>query len=901
MAAQRLILVDGSNYIFRAYFALQQGRSGTRNIQLSTQSGMPTGGLLVFANMLMRLYLDEKPERWAVVFDAPVPSFRAAIDPEYKANRTAPPDDLKIQFPFFERIVDAFRLPVIRVGGVEADDVIATLTRKARALGYDVDIFSGDKDLMALVDGHVRVIDSMRDVAYDAEKVAEKFGVPASQVIPFLALRGDGIDNVPGVEGIGDVTAAKLLKEHGSIAGITAAADEGRIKGKMGERLRDPVQRANLARSEKLVALKDDVELPRELDSLGRQDWDLPALASILTELEFFKLLARVEATFESDRSVYRLITSEDELAGLIGKARAAGELALHVLSTSKNVLLGVSLAAPGVPAAYVPVAHRYLGAPAQLSAEKLVAALKPVLLDAGLPKHIHDLKAALVVFAAYGVAEIVGVRTDPMIAGYLLDATTAAYDLHALAKQHLSHDAIPLHQVTGKGKEQKPLDESSLDVCMPYCAEAAELTLALGKLLRPRLEKDGLLSLHDDLELPLSRVLAVMERSGVRVDAAALRAQSAAIGEEIAGLERSIQEAAGGPINVGSPKQLGELLFDKLGLRSDKMRKTKSGAYSTDAEQLEELADAHPVVKMILDHRELTKLKGTYLDALVPLVDPRTSRLHTVYLQAAATTGRLSSKEPNVQNIPVRTAKGREIRRAFLADPGMVLVSADYSQIELRVIAHLSADPTLVKAFAENIDVHAQTAAEVFGIPLSEVNKDHRRVAKAVNYGLGYGQTDFGLSRALDIPRAEARTYIERYFERFARVKSFMEGAIAEAKTRLWVQTILGRRIPIPALASSRYGERSAAERLARNAPIQGSAADILKLAMLACQKLCDGSDGQARMLLTVHDELVFEVVESGAKDFAASVKSAMENAYQLSVPLEVDVGIATSWADAH
>jgi len=901
----RFIVVDGSNYIFRAFFALQMQRSGRPDVRLSTSYGMPTGALYVFSNMLMRLYLDEKPDLCAVVFDAPEPSFRMAIDPEYKANRNEAPDDLKPQFPWFEKIVGAFQLPILRIGGVEADDVIATLTKQARARGLDVTIFTGDKDLMALVDDHVSVVDTMRDVVYDPAKVNEKFGVPAAQVLPWLALRGDSIDNVPGVAGIGDVTATKLLREHGSIEAILAAADAGAIKGKMGERLRDPVQRAALERSQKLVALKDDVELPAEIGTLRRREWDTTGLAAVFRELEFGRLLARLETTFVSYKDRYKTILELAALDQLIAECKQAGEVALWFAPIAalpgRTRLLGVALAATGCCAGYVPFAHRYLGAPVQLDVDVVLQRLAPLLADPTLPKHIHNLKDALVALANHGITQVEGIRSDPMLASYLLDATQASHEIAELAHAHLSHTCVPLAQVTGKGKDTQPLPECDLAAVTTYAAEAADATLALGKLLRARLDSGGLASLHDTMELPLSRVLAVMERTGIRVEAQVLREMSQKVGEDCQRLERLIQEEAGFPINVNSPKQLGELLFEKLGLRSDKMRKTKAGVYSTDAEQLEELVDLHHVVKHILDHRELIKLKGTYLDAIPPLVDARTSRLHSSYMQAVATTGRLSSENPNIQNIPVRTELGRSIRRAFVTDPGWVLVSADYSQIELRIIAHLSKDPRLVEAFEKNIDVHAQTAAEVFGIPLTEVTGEHRRVAKAVNYGLGYGQSEFGLSRALDIPREEARLYIERYFARFAGVREYMTSAIAEAHKSLSVSTLLGRRVQIPALGSNRYNDRAAAERLARNAPIQGTAADILKLAMLACQKLCDASGGRARMLLTVHDELVFEVVETEAEGFAAAAREAMESAYRLAVPLQVDVGIAKSWADAH
>jgi DNA polymerase-1 len=532
---------------------------------------------------------------------------------------------------------------------------------------------------------------------------------------------------------------------------------------------------------------------------------------------------------------------------------------------------------------------------PRQLDAAAVAAALAPLLVDPAVAKIVHDVKAARL---ALGVP-IDPPLVDSMLAAYLLDPGAANYALGPLGKRYLDHTPMPIEEVSGKGREAKPFGEGDVGAATRFAGEQADLALALGKLLGGRVRQAGMGPLMDDLELPLARILGEMEITGILVDVNVLRELGQKLGEECAALERKIQEIAGFPVNPLSPKQLGELLFERLGLRSDNMRKVKSGGYSTDAEQLEELIDDHPIIRPLLEHRELIKLKGTYLDALPTHVSAEDGRLHTSYIQVGASTGRLASKDPNVQNIPIRTAQGREIRRAFIAPPGKVLVSADYSQIELRIIAHLSSDPLLVRAFAEDVDVHAQTAAEVFGVPLAEVTPAMRRVAKAVNYGLGYGQSEYGLSRALDIPREEAHRYIDTYFGRFAGVREYMQAAIAEARRAQVLRTLLGRRIPIPMITSGRYAERAAAERFARNAPIQGSAADILKLAMLRMDAACRGT--AARMTLTVHDELVFEVPEGAAQAFAATAKGEMEAAYTLAVPLKVDVGIAASWAGAH
>jgi DNA polymerase I len=890
-AVTRFTIVDGSGYIFRAYFALKQARSGGRSIELSTSYGMPTGALHVFSSMMMRLHLDEKPELAAVVFDAEGQTFRHKLDREYKATRRDMPPDLAPQLPWFERIAVAFRMPVLRVPGVEADDVIASLVRRARAFGMEVVIYGADKDLMQLVGPGVTMIDSMREITYDAERVKQKFGVGPEKVRDWLALRGDSSDNIPGVEGIGEVTATKLLTEFGTIEGVLANLDK--VRGKIADKLRDPVQLRALELSRTLVTLRDDIEVP-DLLSFGRKEWDQPALTEIFTALEFTSILTRLQATFATDPATYRTLLDVADVEALLARARAAGEVAVHVVSTppgpSKPALVGVALAVPGEAPAYVPSSHRYLGAPRQIEPAALLALLRPILTDPAVRKVVHDVKSARLVTGI----DIEPVPADPMIAAYLLDPGAAGYGLPAVAKRYLDHATVPLEEVCGKGRDAKAFEECDVAAATRWAAEAADVSLALGKLLAARVAQSGMGKLLDEIEMPLTRCLQRMEELGVAMDVPVLRQLGQEIGDECVRLEKQIQEIAGFPLNPLSPKQLQELLFERLGLRSDHMRKLKSGGFSTDAEQLEELVDEHPIIKPLLEHRELIKLKGTYLDPL-PAWVAADGRLHTSYIQVAASTGRLASRDPNIQNIPIRTDLGRRIRRAFVAQPGHVLVSADYSQIELRVIAHLSDDPLLVRAFVEDKDVHGETAAEVFGVARDAVTPLMRRVAKAVNYGLGYGQSDYGLSRVLDIPREEARKYIETYFGRFPGVRTYMEAAIAEARRTQVLRTILGRRIPIPMITSGRYAERAAAERFARNAPIQGSAADILKLAMLRMQAL------DARMLLTVHDELVFEIPEAEAPAFAALAKREMEAAYSLKVPLKVDVGISATWAGAH
>jgi DNA polymerase-1 len=951
---ERLAILDGYGYIFRAHYGLAYAGKERQGVRLTTSAGMPTGALHVYASMLVRLFLDVRPERIAVVFDAPGPTFRDELDAEYKANRSEMPDDLKAQMKYFRPLTEAFAWPVIAVPGVEADDVIATLVGDARRRGWDATIFSADKDLMQLVGDHVVVIDAMRQLTYDAPRVEEKFGVPPSQVGDFLALLGDSSDNVPGVAGVGKVTASKLLRQYGSIDGILAHV--GELKGKLKDTLSDPAQLARLELSRKLVALRTDCELPVELDSLRRGEWDGSRLRAILMELEFNTLIERLEgdrgrqsltgtisgpvlgggapvvtspeggaasapsaepvggepaaadAILVSEASslcdlsaAVELLGTPEALAGFCAAARATGELALHVepdgARSDRARLIGLGLATPGRAPAYLPLAHRYLGVPAQLG-EADLAPLAALLADPAVRVAAHDTKELRKVLASRGLA-LATVAHDTMLAAYLIDSSTDAYDLGAAALSAIGRALPPRAELVGSGKNARALEAVPVDDAARWSGRAAAAVLDASPVYAERLERAGQGDLYRDLELPLAELLARLEETGIRVDLAHLATLSDRVSAQLAALERRIYEHAGGEINLGSPKQLGALLFDRLGLTSERMRKTKTG-YSTDHEVLESLAELHPIVPPILEHREIGKLKSTYIDALPPLINPTSGRLHTSYRQAVAATGRLSSTDPNLQNIPIRSELGREIRRAFVAAPGTLLVAIDYSQIELRVLAHLSGDPVLTRAFSEGIDVHTQTAAEVFGIELAAVGDHERRVAKAVNYGLVYGQSDFGLGRALDIPRGEARHYIERYFERFSTVRSFMDALVAEARRTGSSTTILGRRRPIAGLTARDFRVRSGAERIAQNTPMQGSGADIMKLAMLRVDALLRRREMPAKILLTVHDELVLEVERGVAAEVAAEVAAVMTGVVELKVPLEVDVGIGENWADA-
>jgi DNA polymerase I len=910
---ERLHIMDGHGYIFRAYYALMNERGG-RQVRLTTSSGMPTGALHVYASMLLRLYLDENPERIAVVFDAPGKSFRADLDEAYKAHRTEMPDDLRVQMPYFRPLTEAFRWPVLSVEGVEADDVIATLAHQARRRGLDVVIYSADKDLMQLVDDHTIVVDAMRQITYDAPRVKEKYGVEPRQLGDWLALVGDTSDNIPGMAGVGKVGATKLLSAYGSIDGILAHSSE--LKGKQRERFEDPEQLERLEISRKLVRLVDDVDLGCDLDELRRGEWDGGRLKALFEELEFQRLVDQLEPRQPGAQDAAvdppqahdpvaapRTLTDEPALAAFAARAGAVGRVAVHVETDRQRPVrvevVGVAMAIAGEPAVYVPLGHRYLSAPAQIGSTAFAQIVGPLLADRGVGKVCHDAKSLETALARLGI-ELRGVGCDTMISAYLLDASSDAYGLAQVAKEVCGLELEPRSELVGKGKSARGFDAVAVERATGFAGAAAAAILRISHQLEQRLAAAKLGRLADEVELPLAHVLSVVERTGILVDVAWLRSLADGVSAQIAALERRAHDIAGHRFNLGSPKQLAELLFGILQLQSPRMKKNKTG-YSTDHEVLEAMRELHPIIEPILEHRELVKLKNTYIDALPPLVNPETGRVHTSFRQAVAATGRLSSSEPNLQNIPIRTELGRKIRRAFIAGPGNQLVSCDYSQIELRLLAHYCEDPVLVSAFRDDIDIHTQTAAEVFEIPRDQVGDRERRVAKAVNYGLIYGQSGFGLSRALAIEPGEAKRYIEKYFARFTRVESFLQEVVNQARRQGFSTTILGRRRPIPDLSARNFRLRSAAERVARNTPLQGSGADILKLAMLRAHELLERDWPEARMLLTVHDELVFEVPAAQAAAFGASMKQTMEAVYPLRVPMRVDVGIADTWADAH
>jgi DNA polymerase I len=929
MERPRLYILDAHGYVFRAHYGLMNTSRGERQaVRLSTTEGMPTGALYVFARMLMALRNEVKPERIAVVFDAGRRNFRSEIFPDYKANRSAPPEELSIQMPYFRPLVEAFRWPVLAVEGVEADDVIATLVGRARDAGWDVVVYSADKDLMQLVGEGVEVIDAMRQQTFTREVVTEKFGVPPEQVADFLALVGDTSDNIPGVAGIGKVSAAKLLSEHGSIDGILAAAPA--MKGKLRDKFLDPEQIERLLLSRRLVELQRDVPLDGSLDELIARPWDKERLAQIFTELEFHNMLDKVQegpreqpGPSDADRrgepppptspdgadaaeaaplAEPEVAISAARIAAWVDAARAAGRVGVLFEHdgerTDRAHVIGIAVAVPGRGSAYVPLGHRFIGAPPPPE-RAAIAPLWELLADPAVAKVCHDHKTAARILGEAGHA-LAGVVDDPMLAAFLLDSTKDPQAAEAVAATAAGVPLSPRAEVVGRtSRNRHSVEMIDVDAAARWIGRVAEASLRGCPSLGRRMERSGLEPLYRLVEMPVAAILVDVERAGVSIDVEHLRTLSRDVSRQIAELERKVFELAGTEVNLGSPKQLAALLFDRLGLASDRMKKTKTG-YSTDHEVLESLIDAHPIVAPILEHREIIKLKGTYLDALPPLVNPKTGRVHTTFNQVVAATGRISSQDPNLQNIPIRSALGREIRRGFVAAPGKRLVAADYSQIELRILAHLSGDPVLMKAFRERTDVHTETAAEVFGVARDAVTPVQRRIAKAVNYGLAYGQSDFGLARALDIPRKEAHEYSDRYFDRFPTIRRFMEDVVKEARAHGGARTVLGRWRPIPDLASKSPMARRQAERIAQNTPMQGTGADLIKLAMIKTVERIGRERFAATMILTVHDELVFEAAEAQADAVAAAVREEMEAVYELAVPLDVDVGIAANWADA-
>jgi len=892
-----LVLVDGSSYLYRAFHAMPK---------LSNSRNEPTGAVYGVVNMLRRLLKDYAPEHMAVVFDAKGKTFRDELFADYKAHRPPMPDELVAQIDPLHAIVRALGMPLLQVEGVEADDVIGTLARAAASAGRDTLIATGDKDMAQLVDGHVRIVDTMKEEVYDRDGVIKRFGVAPEQMIDYLALVGDTSDNIPGVPGVGPKTAAKWLQQYGSLDAIIANA--GEIPGKAGENLRGAI--AHLPLSRTLATIRCDVELDVTPERLNLRTPDLDALRDLYARYEFKTWLAElggaqgsVAPTAAGGAGNYDSVLTEAQLDAWLERLRAARYFAFDTETTSLDSLeariVGVSFTdAPG-QGAYVPLAHAYPGAPTQLPFEPTLAKLRPLLEDPAHIKVCQNLKYDTSVLANHGIA-LAGGRFDTMLESYVLDSTASRHDMDSLALKYLGYKTVKYEEVAGKGKHQISFSEVDVERATAYAAEDADVTLRLHEHLWPRLaEEPTLVKLFEEFEMPLVPVLVRMERNGVRIDTDMLRAQSQELARRLIDIEREAHALAGQPFNISSPKQIQEVLYGNQKLPV--LKKTPTGQPSTAEEVLAELALDYPLPQRILDYRGLLKLKSTYTDKLPEMINAATGRLHTSYHQAVAATGRLSSADPNLQNIPVRTAEGRRIRQAFIASPGCKILSADYSQIELRIMAHLSGDEGLIGAFAANMDVHRATAAEVFGVQPADVTDEMRRAAKAINFGLIYGMSAFGLAKQLRIDRKSADEYVERYFTRYPGVRAYMERTREAARRQGYVETLFGRRLYLPEIGAANMARRQGAERAAINAPMQGTAADLIKLAMITIDRWITESVPEVRMIMQVHDELVFEVPEEALTTVREAVPRMMSEATKLAVPLVVDVGIGNNWDEAH
>jgi len=911
MSSRPLVLVDGSSYLYRAFHALPP---------LSTAKGQPTGAILGVVNMLYKLLDEVRPEHMAVVFDAPGKTFRDELYAEYKAHRPPMPDDLRSQVAPLLEAIEAMGIPLLRIEGVEADDVIGTLARQAAAAGTPTLISTGDKDFAQLVDEHVTLVNTMDSTTLDRAGVEQKFGVTPAQIIDYLALVGDTSDNIPGVPGVGPKTATKWLQEYGDLDTLKARASE--VGGKIGERLRESL--AVLDLSKELATIRCDLSLPLGANDLALRTPDNVRLAALFEQLEFSRLLRRARgdastttspaagmaATSAPDAAAplrastgrYETVLTLEQLERWCERIASAALVALDTETTSlaymRAELVGISLAIKAGEAAYLPLAHRYPGAPDQLSRDIVLTRLKPWL-ESPAPKVGHHLKYDAHIFANHGIA-LRGIVHDTMLESYVLNSTATRHDMDSVAALYLGVETVKYEDVTGKGAKQITFDQVDLDTATRYAAEDADVTLQLHETLWPKLmATPELAHVYTDIELPLVRVLEQMEYAGVQVDARLLREQSHELAKKMAATEQAAYSAAGGPFNLGSPKQLQEVLYERLQLPV--LGKTPKGQPSTAEDVLEQLAESYDLPRLVLEYRGLTKLKSTYTDKLPGDIDPRTGRIHTSYHQAVAATGRLSSSDPNLQNIPVRTAEGRRIRQAFVAPTGHQLLTADYSQIELRIMAHLSGDEGLLDAFAQEQDVHRATAAEVFGAPLAEVTAEQRRSAKAINFGLIYGMSAFGLARQLGIERGEAQAYVDRYFERYPGVRRYMDETRGLARRAGYVTTVFGRRLYLPEINAKNPQRRQYAERSAINAPMQGTAADIIKRAMVGVAAWLEAERPRARLIMQVHDELVVEVPDPDVADVGAAVKRIMESAATLRVPLRVDQGVGANWDEAH
>ena len=888
-----LYLIDGSSYIFRAFFGVRQ--------QLSTSNGFPTNALYGFINMLQKVIRDEKPDYLVVAFDSPDKTFRHKIYPNYKANRDSPPEELSRQFPYFEPLVKAYGLSSIRRPGFEADDIIGTLAKKGQQKGLDIVIVSGDKDMMQLISPHIYMLDTMKNKKFMDKEVVEKFGVHPDKVVEVMGLMGDSSDHIPGVTGVGPKTAAELIRKFGSIESLYKRIDEVEKKN-LKEKLERDKENAFMSRELVSIDTEMDLEFNSDLMILGKID--SVKLKKMFEEFEFVSFLEgmqdRTANSLEVDRSEYKTILTEKSFNDLIESLAKKKSFAFDVETTSKRPvwarLVGISFSFNDGNAFYLPLAHRYLGAPEQLEFEVVREKLKQVFEDKSIKKCGHNIKYDLIVMSNEGIA-LDGVDFDTMIASYLLNPSSRGHGLDALTMEYFGHKNLTYKEMTGTGSKEIGFDEVEVGRATEYAAEDSDMTWRLKGKLQPQL-KDSTLKLYKEIELPLLEVLAEIELNGVYIDRKHLTELSSKIDKKLLRLEKDIYVLADEQFNINSPKQLSVILFEKLKLPV--VKKTKTG-YSTDVSVLGQLALKHKLPEQVLSYRQLAKLKSTYVDALPGEIFKNTGRVHTSFNQTVAATGRLSSSNPNLQNIPIRSDMGKEIRKAFTAEEDNMLLSADYSQIELRILAHLSKDKALKRAFDKGEDVHARTAADIFGGSIGQVDEKSRRMAKAVNFGIIYGLSAFGLSRQLNISRRDAQDFIDQYFSLYSSVKDFMGNTITEARECGYTLTMFHRRRYLPDLKSDNRQVRESAERIAINSPIQGSAADLIKVAMIRLSRNLKKIKLNSKMILQVHDELLFECPVQEKKEIESLVRKEMEGAYSLSVPLVVDIGWGKNWNEAH
>jgi len=887
---KKLFLIDGSSYIFRAFFAVRG---------LSTSKGLPTNAIFGFTSMLLKILKDHKPDGVAVVFDTKAPTFRTELYEAYKANRPEMPDDLAVQIPYIKKIVEAFRIPSLEQEGYEADDLIGTLAKKADQDGLEVVIVSGDKDLLQLVSAQVTVLDTMKDAQKGLREVKERFGVSPELLPDIMGLAGDSVDNIPGVPGIGEKTAVALIKQFGNLDSLLEKvheADETGLKKKVKENLIAYKDQALLSRD--LATIDTHVPLEIRWDDFHLSLPDEEALRPLFTELEFHKFLQELCAQKTVSYENYHLITEEEEFEQLVANLQKADRFSVDLETTSRDPIIaevvGLSFSYKPHEAYYIPVGHDYPGVPTQLPASRVLERLKPLLEDDERRKYGQNIKYDYLVLRRQGV-RMTGITFDTMLASYVLDPTKRSHSLEAIAQEYLQHQMITYKEVTEKGQG---FQKVGLQQAMQYSGEDADVTFLLTEILMKRLAEEGLQNLFSQIELPLVEVLAEMELWGVKIDPELLQEVSKELEARLWNLEKRVFDLVGEEFNINSTQQLGKILFEKL--RLPVIKKTKTG-YSTDVGVLQELAKNHELPRVVLEYRSLTKLKSTYVDALPKLINPSTGRVHTSYNQTVTATGRLSSSNPNLQNIPIRTEDGRRIREAFVPEDNWWMISADYSQIELRILAHLSGDTTLIEAFQKDEDIHAMTASEIFDLAPDKVTSEMRREAKVINFGIIYGMSPYGLANELGVEPKVASKYIDDYFNRYLGVKTYFDGILQEVKKKGYVTTLYNRRRYIPEINNSNRAARQFAERTAINTPIQGTAADLIKIAMNRIYRHIRDENLKTKLIMQVHDELVLEAPANEVKDVEQMVKAEMEGVIEMVVPLKVSVSKGKNWGEIH